>query len=241
MARVRESQQPPAAHHPSKASHHSVGVCRWTRNWVQIRLNKELDLNGKSVSSVHPPSIPLWCALVVAVGFTLAMCESARGSSFSSMNKTNSCRFSAGGRAQLSPEWPNGLFLGKLGFSVEAEEAQLPISHSNAVKTAMKEICDNVQSSMIAKQKNLKGHQNFVWEAEKALHASSLDKIPSVQAILNLDLEMENKLPAPRCKTIVLANFLKDCRGQHRHPCTHQSRYWSPSALQLATMAICLF
>lgn len=241
MARVRESQQPPAAHHPSKASHHSVGVCRWTRNWVQIRLNKELYLNGKSVSSVHPPSIPLWCALVVAVGFTLAMCESAQGSSFSSMNKTNSCRFSAGGRAQLSPEWPNGLFLGKLGFSVEAEEAQLPISHSNAVKTAMKEICDNVQSSMIAKQKNLKGHQNFVWEAEKALHASSLDKIPSVQAILNLDLEMENKLPAPRCKTIVLANFLKDCRGQHRHPCTHQSRYWSPSALQLATMAICLF
>jgi hypothetical protein len=62
------------------------------------------------------------------------------------MNKTNSCRFSAGGRAQLSPERPNGLFLGKLGFfCVEAEEAQLPISHSKAVKTAMKEICDNVQ------------------------------------------------------------------------------------------------
>lgn len=187
--------------------------------------------------STHHPSLfgVYWWWLL---GSLCPCVNQLRGSSFSSMYKTNSCRFSAGGRTQLSSEGPNVLFLGKLGFSVEAEEAQLPISHSNAVKTAMKEICDNVQSSMIAKQKNLKGHQNFVWEAEKARHASSLDKIPSVQAILNLNLEMENKLPAPRCKTIKLADFLKDCRGQNRYPCTHQSRYWSPSVSQLATMAM---
>jgi hypothetical protein len=75
----------------------------------------------------------------------------------------------------------------------------------------------------------------------KKLHASSVDKIPSVQAILNLDLEMENKLPAPRCKTIKLANFLKDVEARTDIPALTRVDTGVPSALQLATMAICLF
>jgi hypothetical protein len=114
-------------------SHHSVGVCWWTcwwtSNWVQIRLDTELDLSmGKvfPVSTHHPPLFGVYWWWLSG---SLWPCVNQLGdSSFSSKNKTNSCRFSAGGRAQLSPDWPNGLFLGKLSFSVEAEEARLPIS-----------------------------------------------------------------------------------------------------------------
>jgi hypothetical protein len=85
MARVRERANSHQQHtiHQKPLSSFSWGLL------MNLLMNQQLSsnqvrygtgsLNGKSVSCVHPPSTPLWCVLVVAVGFTLTMRESARG------------------------------------------------------------------------------------------------------------------------------------------------------------------